>query len=85
MQRRNRRSLRDAPLHSSRENAQAHGRGFGLTLKAISYRMNAGTIEYLVDEAGEEFLLYGINTRIQVEHPVTEEVMGCELIKEQIG
>ena len=52
-------------------------------IKNIGYR-NAGTIEYLVDEAGENFYFMEMNTRIQVEHPVTEEVMGCELIKEQI-
>jgi acetyl-CoA carboxylase biotin carboxylase subunit len=52
-------------------------------IKAINYQ-NAGTIEYLVDEAGENFYFMEMNTRIQVEHPVTEEVMGCELIKEQI-
>ena len=52
-------------------------------IKNIGYE-NAGTIEYLVDEKGENFYFMEMNTRIQVEHPVTEEVMGCELIKEQI-
>jgi acetyl-CoA carboxylase biotin carboxylase subunit len=52
-------------------------------IKAIGYE-NAGTIEYLVDAKGENFYFMEMNTRIQVEHPVTEEVMGCELIKEQI-
>lgn len=52
-------------------------------IKAIGYE-NAGTIEYLVDENAENFYFMEMNTRIQVEHPVTEEVMGCELIKEQI-
>ena len=52
-------------------------------IEAIDYQ-NAGTIEYLVDEKAENFYFMEMNTRIQVEHPVTEEVMGCELIKEQI-
>jgi acetyl-CoA carboxylase biotin carboxylase subunit len=52
-------------------------------IKNIGYE-NAGTIEYLVDDKGENFYFMEMNTRIQVEHPVTEEVMGCELIKEQI-
>ncbi len=49
----------------------------------IGYQ-NAGTIEYLVDEDCVNFYFMEMNTRIQVEHPITEEVMGCELIKEQI-
>lgn len=52
-------------------------------ISAIDYQ-NAGTIEYLVDENATDFYFMEMNTRIQVEHPVTEEVMGCELIKEQI-
>jgi len=52
-------------------------------VKKIGYE-NAGTIEYLVDSTGENFYFMEMNTRIQVEHPITEEVMGCELIKEQI-
>lgn len=52
-------------------------------VKNIGY-INAGTIEYLVNEDATDFYFMEMNTRIQVEHPVTEEVMGCELIKEQI-
>ena len=50
--------------------------------KAVNYE-NAGTIEFLLDK-DKNFYLMEMNTRIQVEHPVTEMVSGIDLIKEQI-
>jgi acetyl-CoA carboxylase biotin carboxylase subunit len=51
-------------------------------IKAASYS-NAGTVEFLVDKE-QNFYLLEVNARIQVEHPVTEQVTGIDLIKEQI-
>lgn len=50
--------------------------------RAIKYR-NAGTVEFIVDSKGNTYFIE-INTRIQVEHPVTEAVTGIDIIKEQI-
>src|SRR6476661_3040435 len=51
-------------------------------IKAAGYT-NAGTVEFLVDK-DQSFYLLEVNARIQVEHPVTEEVTGIDLIQEQI-
>jgi acetyl-CoA carboxylase biotin carboxylase subunit len=51
--------------------------------RAVNYT-NAGTIEFLLDADGRFFFME-MNTRLQVEHPVTEEVMSIDMVKEQIA
>ena len=50
--------------------------------RAVNYR-SAGTLEFIVDAAKQEFFFIEMNTRIQVEHPVTEAVTGVDLVKLQ--
>jgi len=83
MQRRNQKIIEEtpSPLLTDELRAEMAEASVQLT-KKIGYE-NCGTIEYLVDDSGN-FYFMEMNTRIQVEHPITEEVRGCDLIKEQI-
>jgi acetyl-CoA carboxylase biotin carboxylase subunit len=49
----------------------------------VAHYTNAGTVEFIVDDKGEFYFLE-VNKRIQVEHPITEEVTGIDLVKQQI-
>jgi len=84
MQRRNQKVLEECPSPVMDPEMRARfGEAAVKAAQAVNYS-NAGTVEFLYDEKAREFYFMEMNTRIQVEHPVTEEVTGIDLIKEQI-
>ncbi len=83
LQRRNQKLLEESPsIALSPELREKMGQVAVAAAKAVSYS-NAGTIEFLLDKHNN-FYFIEMNTRIQVEHPVTEWVTGIDLVKEQI-
>ncbi len=83
IQRRHQKLLEESP--STALDEERRGRMADAALRAagaVGY-VNAGTVEFLLDPSGD-FYFIEMNTRIQVEHPVTEMVTGIDLIKEQI-
>lgn len=83
LQRRYQKIIEEAPSASISEVTRRNITGSALKLvKGINYT-NAGTIEFLVDR-DEAFFFIEMNTRIQVEHPVTEMITGLDIVSEQI-
>ena len=83
VQRRNQKVLEETPSGIlDEETRKKMGEVAVKAVKEIGYS-NAGTIEFLVDK-NKDFYFMEMNTRVQVEHPVTEMVTGVDIIKEQI-
>jgi acetyl-CoA carboxylase biotin carboxylase subunit len=83
IQRRHQKLLEESPSVAVTEKVRRRMGGIVAdAARAVQYT-NAGTFEFLMDEKGN-FYFMEVNTRIQVEHPVTEMVTGVDLVKEQI-
>lgn len=83
VQRRNQKLIEEAPSKAiSPQMRKKMGEAAVSAAKAAGYT-NAGTVEFILD-AGGSFYFIEMNTRIQVEHPITEEITGIDIVKEQI-
>lgn len=84
LQRNNQKVLEESPsVAIGKTLRQQIGEAAVRAAQSVDYE-NAGTIEFLLDEAKGEFYFMEMNTRVQVEHPVTEFVTGVDIVKEQI-
>ena len=84
IQRRNQKVLEEAPsIILSNKLREKMGIAAVNAAKAVNY-INAGTIEFLLDKHGD-FYFMELNTRIQVEHPVTEMITNVDIVKEQLN
>jgi len=85
MQIRNQKVVEEAPSPiMSEELRKRFGDAAIQAAKAVDY-VNAGTLEFLLDANGKDFYFMEMNTRIQVEHPITEMITGFDIVKEQIS
>lgn len=84
LQRNNQKVLEESPsVAIGKTLRQQIGEAAVRAAQSVGYE-NAGTIEFLLNEAKGEFYFMEMNTRVQVEHPVTEFVTGVDIVKEQI-
>ncbi|HEY8904081.1 MAG TPA: acetyl-CoA carboxylase biotin carboxylase subunit [Chthoniobacterales bacterium] len=83
IQRRNQKIVEECPSPLMDEDLRKRMGDASVKLAESVGYCNAGTMEFLVDDNGD-FYFMEMNTRIQVEHPITEEVYGCDLVKQQI-
>ena len=84
IQRRHQKIIEESPSPRISEDTRKKMGSAAIKLaKKIKYQ-SAGTVEFLLDDDTEEFWFLEVNTRLQVEHPITEEVTGIDLVYEQL-
>ena len=84
IQRRNQKLIEEAPARCLTQSLrEAMGQAAVRAAKAVGYE-GAGTVEFLLDADGEHFYFMEMNTRIQVEHGITELVTGVDLVRQQL-
>ena len=84
IQRRHQKIIEESPSPMVSDSMRREMGAAALKLASKLKYESAGTVEFLVDEKTKEFWFLEVNTRLQVEHPVTEEVTGIDLVKEQL-
>ena len=84
LQRRHQKIVEEGPAALVAERLRGRIRQAAVDLAVGVGYENAGTVEFIVDQDREEFFFLEVNTRIQVEHPVTEALTGIDLVQEQL-
>ncbi|MEM9357720.1 MAG: biotin carboxylase N-terminal domain-containing protein [Pseudomonadota bacterium] len=84
VQRRHQKIVEEAPAPGLRDETRANLYRAALALAKETNYDNAGTVEFILDAETQEFFFLEVNTRLQVEHPVTEEILGLDLVDWQI-
>lgn len=87
IQRRNQKLLEETPsplIENKFKDLRKKMGKAAVRIAEVAHYTNAGTVEFIVDDKGDFYFLE-VNKRIQVEHPITEEVTGIDLVKQQIA
>src|SRR5207244_2630824 len=86
IQRRNQKMVEETPsplIENKHKDLRKKMGKAAIRIAELAHYTNAGTVEFIVDDSGNFYFLE-VNKRIQVEHPITEEVTGIDLVKQQI-
>lgn len=84
VQRRHQKIIEETPSPVMNPNLRKRMSQVAVTIaKAIGY-VNAGTVEFILEDGTENFFFLEVNTRLQVEHPITEAITGLDLVELQL-